>query len=113
MRVVSRKSNRKHCCLLRGESKRIRKNPAQTSGLVVTLLASRVMGSFLFGISARDRLTLVSVAPMLGCVAIVACAVPARRAARIDPAITLRSEWTAANDEVGISSVLTLVTHAI
>jgi putative ABC transport system permease protein len=62
------------------------------SGLVVTLLAFRVMGSFLFGISARDPLTFASVAPILGCVALIACAVPAWRAARVDPATTLRCE---------------------
>jgi ABC-type antimicrobial peptide transport system permease subunit len=61
-----------------------------TSGLVVALLVSRVMGRFLFGISACDPLTFLSVAPMLGAVALVACAVPAWRAARVDPGITLR-----------------------
>ncbi len=62
------------------------------SGLVAALLASRVMGSFLFGVSACDPFSFVSVAPTLGIVAIAACAVPAWRAARVDPAITLRAE---------------------
>jgi hypothetical protein len=35
------------------------------------------MSSFLFGVSARDPLTFSSLAAMLGCVALVACAVPA------------------------------------
>jgi predicted permease len=62
------------------------------AGLLVTLTCSRVVGSFLFGISTRDPLTLVSVAPILGCVALIACAIPAWRAARVDPTVALRSE---------------------
>jgi len=62
------------------------------AGLLVTLACSRVVGSFLFGISARDPLTLVSVAPIFGCVALIACAIPAWRAARVDPTVALRSE---------------------
>ncbi len=62
------------------------------AGLLVTLACSRILGSFLFGISGRDPLTLVSVAPILGGVALIACAVPAWRAARVDPTVALRSE---------------------
>lgn len=62
------------------------------AGLLATLTCSRVIGSLLFGVSARDPLTLVSVAPMLGCVALIACAIPAWRAARVDPMVALRSE---------------------
>jgi hypothetical protein len=51
-----------------------------------------VVEGFLFGISARDPLTLVSVAPILGCVALIACAIPAWRAAGVNPAVALRSE---------------------
>jgi ABC-type antimicrobial peptide transport system permease subunit len=62
------------------------------AGLLVTLASSRVVGSFLFGVSTRDPLTLLSVAPILACVALIACAIPARRAARVDPTVALRSE---------------------
>jgi predicted permease len=62
------------------------------AGLLATLACSRVLGSFLFGVSARDPLTLVSLAPILGCVALIACTVPAWRAARVDPTVALRSE---------------------
>jgi putative ABC transport system permease protein len=62
------------------------------AGLLLTLTCSRIFGSFLFGISARDPLTLVSVAPILGCVALIACAIPAWRAARVEPTVALRSE---------------------
>jgi putative ABC transport system permease protein len=62
------------------------------AGMVMTLACSRLVGSFLFGVSAYDPLTLVSVVPMLGGVALIACAIPAWRAARVDPTIALRSE---------------------
>jgi predicted permease len=62
------------------------------AGLLATLAYSRVVGTFLFGVSARDPLTLVSVPPILGCVALIACAIPAWRAARLEPTIALRSE---------------------
>jgi putative ABC transport system permease protein len=62
------------------------------TGILATLASSRVVGSFLFGVSARDPLILVSVAPVLGGVALIACAIPAWRAARIDPTVALRSE---------------------
>jgi predicted permease len=61
-------------------------------GLVVTFACSRLVGSFLFGVSARDPLILVSVAPILGCVALIACTIPAWRAARVDPTVALRLE---------------------
>jgi ABC-type antimicrobial peptide transport system permease subunit len=63
-----------------------------SAGLLVTLACSRIAGSFLFGISARDPMTLAGVAPILGCVALIACAIPAWRAARVDPTVALRSE---------------------
>lgn len=62
------------------------------AGLLMTLAWSRVIGSLLFGVSARDPLTLVSIAPILGGVALIACAVPAWRAARVDPVVALRSD---------------------
>ena len=62
------------------------------AGMVMTLGCSRVVGSFLFGVPGYDPLTLVSVVPVLGGVASIACAIPAWRATRVDPAIALRSE---------------------
>ena len=61
-------------------------------GLLITLVVSRAVGTFLFGISPRDPVTLISVAAMLGSVALIACAIPAWRAARVDPTVALRSE---------------------
>jgi putative ABC transport system permease protein len=62
------------------------------AGVLVTLACSRVVGSFLFGVSPRDPLTLVGLVPILGGVALIACAIPAWRAARVDPTVALRSE---------------------
>jgi putative ABC transport system permease protein len=62
------------------------------TGMVMTMAASRVVDSFLFGVSAYDPLTLVTVVPVLGGVTLIACAIPAWRASRVDPAIALRSE---------------------
>ena len=50
------------------------------------------MSSLLFGVSPRDPLTLVAAAVLLAIVSLLACWIPARRAARIDPAIALRYE---------------------
>lgn len=62
------------------------------AGVLITLVFSRVVESFLFGISPRDSLVLVSISAILGGVALIACTIPAWRAARIDPTIALRSE---------------------
>jgi len=59
-------------------------------GLVAAGLASRALVTLLFGVSPLDPVTYVGVTALLGAVALVACGVPAWRAARIDPAQTLR-----------------------
>jgi putative ABC transport system permease protein len=61
-------------------------------GFVGALVASRALMSLLFGVHAADPLTYSVVVALLLCVAGLACAIPARRAAGIDPAITLRAE---------------------
>jgi predicted permease len=61
-------------------------------GLAASLAVTRVMGNLLVGVSPRDPVTLVSVAAMLLVAGLVGCAIPARRAVRVDPAVTLRSE---------------------
>jgi putative ABC transport system permease protein len=60
-------------------------------GLVVTLWATRMLGSLLYGVGAADPPTYIAVAALLGGVAIAASYVPARRAARVDPMIALRA----------------------
>ncbi|MBK5299426.1 MAG: ABC transporter permease [Vicinamibacteria bacterium] len=66
------------------------------AGLVIGLGAAfalgRFMESLLFGVGATDPLTFTAIPLALALVALMACYVPARRAARIDPTVSLRSE---------------------
>ena len=61
-------------------------------GLAGAWVLSRVLTSQLYGVSARDPLTYLSVVLLLGGIALVASYVPARRAVRVDPMRSLRSE---------------------
>ncbi len=61
-------------------------------GFLGALATSRVLRSLLFEVSATDPLIYVGVSLLLGVAAAVACWIPARRASRVDPIITLRAE---------------------
>ena len=61
-------------------------------GIAAAATLTRAMSSLLFGVSALDPLTYVAVALTLGGTAVLASYLPARRAARVDPAIALRWE---------------------
>jgi putative ABC transport system permease protein len=61
-------------------------------GLGGSVAATRLLESQLYGVTATDPLTLGSVAALLGGIAFLACWLPARRAARVDPTVALRSE---------------------
>ena len=61
-------------------------------GLAGSLALTQLLSSLLFGISPRDPVTLAAVAAILATVALLACYIPARRAASIDPTIALRYE---------------------
>jgi predicted lysophospholipase L1 biosynthesis ABC-type transport system permease subunit len=60
------------------------------SGLALAL--TRVISSLLHGVTPTDPATFAGVAALLGAVALLACAVPARRAASVDPTAALRHE---------------------
>lgn len=61
-------------------------------GFAGAFALSRVIRSLLFGVSANDPLIYLAVSFLLASAAILACWIPARRASRVDPMITLRAE---------------------
>jgi predicted permease len=61
-------------------------------GLAAAFGLTRLMASLLFGVQATDSLTFTIIALALGLVSLLACLIPARRAARVDPVVALRSE---------------------
>jgi putative ABC transport system permease protein len=61
-------------------------------GLIAALTVAGVLDSLLFGVRARDPLTLGMVVAVLLATALAACWAPAVRATRIDPVVALRDE---------------------
>jgi putative ABC transport system permease protein len=61
-------------------------------GAVLALLLSRLVTSLLYGVAAADPATFSGAAALLVLVSFAACALPARRAARVDPMVAIRCE---------------------
>ena len=61
-------------------------------GLLASFLLASTIKSMLWGVSAHDPVTMGGVAAMLLLTGVVACWIPARRAARVDPLVALRYE---------------------
>jgi putative ABC transport system permease protein len=61
-------------------------------GAVIAWMATRAMQTLLYGVSAGDPMTFATVLGLLATVAVAACAIPAARAARVDPMIVLRDQ---------------------
>jgi putative ABC transport system permease protein len=61
-------------------------------GLAGALSLTRLLESMLFGVRSYDPATFAAIVALLGLVALLACLLPARRAARVDPMTALRSE---------------------
>jgi putative ABC transport system permease protein len=61
-------------------------------GVPLSLVLARVIGSQLVGVTAYDPPTLVAAAVLLTITAVIACWIPARNAARVDPMVALRYE---------------------
>jgi putative ABC transport system permease protein len=61
-------------------------------GIVGGLWAARTLTSLLFGVKSTDLPTFIAVSMLLASLALVACAVPALRATRVDPLVVLRNE---------------------
>ena len=61
-------------------------------GLCAALPGARVLSSQLYGVSGRDPVTFLGISVVLAAVALLASWLPARRAARVDPAVALRAE---------------------
>ena len=61
-------------------------------GLMGAAGMSRMLGTLLFGVSQFDSLTFIGGPAVFLTVAAIACIIPARRAAGIDPAVALRND---------------------
>jgi len=62
------------------------------AGTVGALAATRLLSDLLFGVKAVDPVTFAAIAAFLALIGILACYIPARKAASVDPLVALRNE---------------------
>jgi putative ABC transport system permease protein len=62
------------------------------AGLVGAIIFARTISGLLYEVTATDPTTFVAISLLLAFVALIACYLPARRAARVDPMTSLRGE---------------------
>jgi putative ABC transport system permease protein len=62
------------------------------SGVAGAFFLRKILASLLYGLSDNDPITLLSVPLVMILVVLLACYLPARRAAKVDPLVTLRYE---------------------
>jgi ABC-type antimicrobial peptide transport system permease subunit len=65
---------------------------ALAGGVALALLGGRLLSALLLGVNARDPLTFAAATLVLAATGLLACAVPAVRASRVDPVLALRRE---------------------
>jgi len=61
-------------------------------GLVASLFLNRLIANQLWGVKPHDPLTMISVILVIAIIGTIACLIPARRATRVDPVVSLRYE---------------------
>ena len=92
IRIAIGASPRDGCASVIARSIRSRRSGAVV-GLAIALVGARVIASLLFATDPRDPATFAAVTAIVACRRpILACAIPALRAARVDPMTTLRAE---------------------